>query len=379
MAKEKKRKRRSSGRLTIFVILLLLAVLAVFLCTQMGSSSLRRFSYQVFDRVTGDGSDATIKFTENDANLYSFVDGKLAVISPNILSVYELSGSTSFSSPVSLRTPAVSSSESSFLAFDLGGLNYYLADDDEILFTGSAESKILNANLNESGDFTITTDSPDCKSLVTAYNSDYEAVYKFHSSEKYVFDAAISPDEKTIAIISYGTTEGSFCTDLSLCHTNEASFFSTISLGESMPLKISFISDDKLSVICDDRLLLYNDDGSLICEKAYSGLNLQSFSIAYDNHISVLLSDSLPSTKKQLLILDTDGNAKTLDITDDVFYISTAGKFTALMFENKCVVYKNDLTEHCLVETSADIFKCLANTDGSILLLSDNSATFFVK
>ena len=376
---EKKRKPRFSKRLIIFSSLLILVCLIIALITFLGSASLRRLSYWIFDGVRGDGTEETISFNENPANLFAFTDGKLSVISPDLLSVYELAGSSSLSAPAILRQPALSASSTAFLAYDLGGLNYYIADDDEVLLSGTADSKILNANLNESGAFTITTDTPDFKALVTAYDSDFKTIYKFHSSEKYVFDAALSPDCEIIAVANYGTSNGSFETSLSLCRTNEKSFFATVSLGSSMPLNISFISDDKISVVCDDRLLLFDDVGKQIAEIKYENATLEAFSSAYDNHISVLLSNNLSTGNKKLIVLQTDGSSKAFDTNDTTFSLSASGEYTALLYAEKCVVYKNDLSVHCEVKTSSKISRCLANDDGSLLLLSDTSAVFFVK
>jgi len=376
---EKKRKPRFSRRITIFSILLALVCLIIFLTTFLGSASLRRLSYWIFDGVNGDGTEETIKFNENPSNLFAITDGNLSVIAPDLLSVYELAGSSSLSAPALLRRPALSASTSAFLAFDLGGLNYYLADEDEVLLSGTADSQIINANLNDSGAFTITTSSTDFKALVTAYDSDFKVIYKFHSSEKYVLDAAISPECEKIAIINYGSSNGVFETTLSLCHTNETSFFATIPLGSSIPLNISFITDDKICIICNDRLLLFNDNGKLITEINYENSTLQTYSTAYDDHTSILLSNDRSPEKKKLIVMGINGKKKELDITGEIYSLSAAGEYTALLYDEKCIVYDDELSPHCEVETLPKISKCLANDDGSVLLLSDNSAIFFVK
>ncbi len=377
-AKAKKRKWRFKGRLIIFLTLLITMCLVLFLTNFLGFASLRRLSYRIFAGVNGNGTEETIKFNENQSNVYAFTGDTLSVVSPDILSGYDLSGSTLFSSPALLRTPAISSTEAAFLAYDLGGLNYYIADENKILLSKTTDSRILNANLNILGSFTIITDSPDCKTLVTAFNSDHETIFKFHSSQKYVFDAAISPSEKTIAIATYGTTDGSFESGFSLCRTNEDSFFSTTSLGTSIPLKVSFISPDRISVICNDKALIFNDSGKLISEISYNNATLKNFSVSY-GHISILLSSSGNTTDTQLIIIDSEGSNKTAVFSDDILSISSAGDYTAVLSETKCVVYNKDLSKHCEIKTSPKISKCLVKSDGSILLLSDNSAIFYVK
>ncbi|MBQ6846319.1 MAG: hypothetical protein IJO61_04235, partial [Oscillospiraceae bacterium] len=81
---EKKRKPRFSRRITIFSILLALVCLIIFLTTFLGSASLRRLSYWIFDGVNGDGTEETIKFNENPSNLFSITDGNLSVIAPDL-------------------------------------------------------------------------------------------------------------------------------------------------------------------------------------------------------------------------------------------------------------------------------------------------------
>jgi len=377
-AKQRKRK-PLSGRFAVFFTILLFVCTVIFLNNRFASGSLRRISYWIFNGVRGDATEATINFDANEYNKFAVLKGNLCVISPEKLSVYKLSGKELLSEPVLLRSPAVSTSDSRFIAYDLGGLNYYIANNRELLFSGTCDSQILNANMNKSGDVAIVTDSDDCKSLVTVYDSHFEAIYKFHSSEKYVFDAAVSPNGKTVAIASYGTEEGIFESTLLLGKTNSDSFYNEIPLGDSIPLKVTYHTDSKILVICNDKTVLYNSDGTLFSEISYGELPLRSFSESKGKHIGLLLDNYQNGGNSRLVIINSNGESRILDFDEDVYSISCSGLLTSVQFSDKCSVYKNDLSLHSEFMIPTSISRCITNSDGSVLSVGENFATLYIE
>ena len=93
----------------------------------------------------------------------------------------------------------------------------------------------------------------------------------------------------------------------------------------------------------------------------------------------IVLNTGLRPENMELVVLGDDGKSKSIVITEAIFSLSTAEGYTALLYDEKCTVFNNDLTAHCEVPTSSKISDCLVNDDGSVLLLSDNSAIFYVK
>lgn len=380
MADKRKDKKRLSGRFAIFITILLFVCTILLFNNRLSAGSLRRLSYWIFNGVRADATEVTINFDADNFNRFEIISDNFCVISPDNISVYKLSGKSVVSSPVLLRNPAVSSSGSRFLAYDLGGLNFYVGNRKKILYSQQLETKIINANMNASGHFSVVTDVEDAKNLVTFYNSNFKPIYKFYSSEKYIFDAAISPNAKTGAILTYGTENGAFHSTLSFCRTNAEGFYSEASLGSSMPLRVSFQSDRKVLVICDDRTLLFNSDGTLISETSHNGLSLKAYSEAYKNHTAVLLDNYENGGNTQVVLINNDGSESgRLDFDEDIYSISSAGNYTALQFSDKCAVYKNDLSLHSEFPITADIAKCIVNADGSVISIGENFATLYVK
>ncbi|MBR5543717.1 MAG: hypothetical protein IKU65_06450 [Oscillospiraceae bacterium] len=380
MAAKKTRKKRLSGRFAIFFTILLIVCTVLFLNNRVTSGSLRRLAYLIFSGVRADATETTVNFDENDYNRFFVHSGNLCVLSPEKLSVYKISGNTSFSSPILLRNPAVTSGSSRFLAYDLGGLNYYVFTKDKLLTSGTSSTKIISANMNKSGNFAIVTDGDNSKNLVTVYNTSFEPIFKFHSTEKHVFDAAVSPSGKTLAVITYGASEGQFESALALCKTDSDGFFSTFSLGNSTPLKLSFLSESRVLLVCDNKTLLFSNDGSLLSEISHKGLPVKSLSSITEKHIAILLDNYQNGGNSKVLLLRNNGDLiGELDFDEDIFSVSTAGNYISLQFSNRCTVYKNDLTVVSEFEIPTSVSRCIVSKDGSVLSISNNSATLFVK
>lgn len=377
-AKEKKRK-ALSGRFAVFFTILLFVCTVIFLNNQFSSSSLRRISYWIFNGVRGDSTEIAVSFDENEYNRFSLLNGNLTVVSPERISVLKLSGASTLSEPVILRSPAVESSKSRFVAYDIGGLNFYIANNKSILFSDSAKAPILNANMNKSGDLILITDAEDCKTLLTVYDTEFRDIYKFHSSEKYVFDASLSPNGKSIAIAAYGTENGTFSTTLMLGKVNASEFYSSIPLGDSMPLKVFHHSDNKIVVVCDDRTLSFDNDGNLIYEVSHNNLPVKSFDFVYGNHLAVLLDNYQNGGSCKLLLIKSNGEYSSLDIDEDVYSMSCAGKYTCIQLADKCINYKEDLTINNEFDIPTSVAKCLVNSDAAVLSLGDNFGTLYIE
>lgn len=380
MAKKQGDKKGLSGRFAIFITLLLVVCTVVLLNNRFSSGSLRRVAYWIFNGVRADATEVTVSFDANNFNRFNLLSGNLCVVSPDEISVSKLSGKELFTSPVILRNPAISSSSSRFIAYDLGGLNFYVANKKGILFSDETESKIINANMNSQGAFSLITDSEDSKSLVTLYNSSFKPIYKFHSSDKYVFDAAISPNSKSAAILTYGTNNGEFESLFSLCKIDSDGFYAQATLGSSVPLSVSYHSDRKIFVTCDDRAILFGNDASVISEIPFDGLSMKAFDSEPGNHTAILLDNYENGGNTRVLFVGGDGTLTgSLDFDEDIYSISCAGDYTALQFSDKCAVYKKDMSLHCEFKTTADVSRCIANSDGSVICISNNFATLYVK
>lgn len=380
MSSKEKKSKRLSGRFAIFFTILLFVCVIIFLNANSSSASIRRIAYWVFSGVRGDASEATVSFDENEGNRFISLGGNLGIISSEELSVYKLSGSKSMSEPVLLRNPCVVSVSPRYLAYDLGGRNFYLANRKKILAIGSCDSKILNANMSNNGGFTVTTDSADCKSLVTVYDFSGKPTYKFHSSEKYVFDAAVSPSGKCVAILTYGTSEGRFESSLRFGKIDSDGFYANLSLGGSVPLALCYNSDGRVSVVCDDRFLVCNNNGEIVGEMSFDGLTPKAFTNPQNKNTAILLNDYRNGGAYKLLVLKPNGELlSSAEISEDVYSISAAGNYIAVQYSDKCIIYKSDMSTHCEFMIPNSVNKCIVQPNGSVLLISGNSATLYVS
>lgn len=377
-AKNKKTK-CLSGRFAVFITILLFVCTIIFLNTKFSSGSMRRIAYWIFNGVQGDATESSISFDSNEFNQYTVLNGNLCVVAPEKISSYKLSGKQNISIPVLLRSPAVVPSKNYYIAYDLGGLNFYVVNNNKLLFSETCESKILNVNANKSGDFSVITDGTDCKNLVTFYSQEFIPYYKFHSSDNYVADAAISPNGKDAAIVTYGAKDGSFTSTLCLAHTVEDGFYKTIDLGDIVSLQLSYISDRRILLVSDIGTYVYDSDGNVISNVSFDNLSLKAFSIG-DKQTAILLDNYSNGGNSKLILIDKSGKkTKELDFETDVFSISCAGKYTTVQFSDRCVLYDNNGEIYCEFMIPASVTKCIANKDGSVISVGENYATLFIK
>ena len=183
-AAQKRRKRKTGilGRFIIYIIILLFVSLTIFFLNRTGANSVLRLIYMLGSGITGDMTEeASISFDMHEMNEFHAFKRGLAVISPNQLSVYKMSGENSFRA-LAVSFPAVSGCNDSFAVYDRSGTGFW-SQTAKILMREEAPAKISKITMNKNGAFTLITDGPDCKSMVTVYNSSMNTVYKLYLSE----------------------------------------------------------------------------------------------------------------------------------------------------------------------------------------------------
>ena len=200
--KESKKSMRMSKRFIIFFAIFAAVCLFALFQAKNGGISLSRIIYMVGNGISGNAESTSIAFDSNDNNLFHLSRSGLFVLTPDGLRVYGISGEEKSFTPLAYRNPAVDGAGKNVVVFDRGGTSFLITNGKKVLFEGKAPAPIISMSINRSGAFSLVTDGPDCKNLVTVYNKNFDIAYKLYSTDEYVASAAVSADAKKMATLS---------------------------------------------------------------------------------------------------------------------------------------------------------------------------------
>lgn len=379
MAKKKKKtKIKKNNRFVLFFSILVIVALLVTFGTKYGGGSLKRIIYLIGTGITGVAEESTISFDESSANRFHAVSGGFVVLSADGVHIYDLSGKEKNYFTLSYHSPSMTGSKNAIVAYDRNGQEYTVMNKKKILLNGKTDAPIINLTMNRENAFSVVTAGPECKALVTVYSPKFKELYKLYSTEQYILAAPISNNLKYMATLGFSAGSGEFNGMISFYKLDTEGAIATIPLNDCMPISASFMQNGNLSVLCEDRMLIYTEKGELLREISFDGLTISKPSLDSKKISAVLLStNSLGGTSRLIVSRDAD-EPKIMNFAEDIFDISTAGDYTALLLSNRIVVYNSDLELHHTFPLAQSAKSCIMREDGTVFAVGANFANLLI-
>lgn len=386
----KKKKGRFFVRLVLFLIalaMILCAVAAIAFRDTLNLDSLKRwFHYRAL--VLSDSGQAEAFLYDGDlTDTFAVLDGDLLVCSKNAISLYSGSGTRYVSEAISLDNPIVDTNGSLAVVYDAGGSNLYVLGQRELIWSTTELNTILSARLNANGQLTVVTQASGYRGAVTVYDASYQPVMSVRLSSAFVMDAALSDDGHTLAILTIGQEEGDFSSSLSLYTLNsaagsveESTDFSpeqVFRLGGDVILSLRH-TEDLVWALGERGLSTLSHDGSSSYTD-WSDRYLKSFDLSGNDFSAALLGKYRAGSQAVLLVTDKAGSTLgRMDVNEQVLSLSVAGNYIAVLTGDRLDIYTQDLTLYASLDGTQGARKVLLMEDGSAILISADSASFYV-
>ena len=383
-AKKRKRAPQFLLRLVLFLVsvaVVLGAVAVVVFRDSLNLDSIRRWIHYRTLSISDSGRAESFPYDGSLDDTFAVLDGDLLVCSPNTISLYSGSGTRYVSQSVSMDNPVVDTNGSLAVVYDAGGDELYVLGQRELIWQGEDLDSILSARLNRSGYLTVVTQSSGYRGAVTVYDASYAPLVRIDLSSAYVMDAALSDDGQTLAILTVGQDNGVFSSTLSLyaldagddgAFTPDQSF----SLGSAVVLATRH-TQDQVWMVSDRGLYLSNHAGQTVAAD-WSSLYLKRYTLAGDGFAAALLGKYRAGSQAQLWVVDSQGEKRTLDIDQQVLSLSAAGRYVAVLTGDRLDIYTADLEPYATLEGTQGARAVLLLEDGSAILISADTASFYV-
>lgn len=382
---EKKRKKpRFIARLLLFLlalILLLAAVTAVVFRDQLNADSIKRWFHYRSLVLSDSGQAESFPYDGDLTDTFATLNGDLLVCSRNAISLYSGSGTRYVSQSVSMDNPVVDTNGSLAVVYDAGGSELYVLGQRQLVWTAEGLESILSAHLNKSGQLTVVTQSGGYRGKVTVYDSTYQPMMSVNLSSAFVMDAALSDDGKTLSILTVGQEDGTFSSQLALYTLNTSAGGDfvpdlTSSLGGNVVIATRHTADYVWSV--GDQGLDITDHKGNTSSIDWSDRYLKRYTLGGDNFAAALLGLYRAGSQAELCTVDSSGNRRTVEYSEQVLSLAAAGRYVAVLTGDRLDIYTSDLTLYDSLEGTQGARTVLLMSDGSAILISADTASFYV-
>lgn len=315
-----------------------------------------------------------LSFDEGLGNLYGFYGGKLAILSPERLALYNTSGSETFSRAVSMEHPALDTSDGRVAAYDRGG-RLLLSDGTDILL--ELDGPVLGAKLNSRRWLAVITAQTGYRGVATVYDDKCRQRYSWFSAKRYILDAAVSPNGKRLAVVSAAQDGETLSSFLTLHDTGKKDEPETeFKIAGGLALSVLVPDNNHVCVITEGGAEFFSESEKL---GAYSCGDRIFMEYAASSELLVLrLKHSETAQVSELVVLDFEGNpAATLSVGGGVRALSAQGGYFSVLAGSTLEIYNRKGEKVDSLGDCSSVREIAQQPDGSVYLITGDSARLY--
>ncbi len=365
-----------------------LVVLAVGLCLvvlvafrdRLNMDSIKRWFHYRSLTLSDNGQSEAFAYDGSVNDTFAALDGDLLVCSGNAISLYSGSGARYIHQEVNLENPVVSTNGSMAVVYDAGGSSLYVLGQRTLVWSAEGLEPILSARLNRNGQLTVVTQEGGYRGMVTVYDASYRPLMSVNLTSAFVMDAALSDDGRTLATVTAGQAEGAFATGLELYAMDYASGSYqpdvNCSLGGGVALDVRHTAS-AVWVLSDHGLTITSHEGQT-ARVDWSDRYLRRYTLSGDGFAAALLGRYRAGSQAELWVVDQQGERRVLELNEQVMGISAAGRYLAVLTGDRLDIYTDKLELYSTLKGTKGARTVLLLPDGSAILVSVDSAGFYV-
>ena len=372
-------KKRGLARRLLSLLLVLCAVLAVVVLTTMEDgrhfASLRRWLMYGESSATRD----VYIYAADASNRYGRLGDCLLVVSPNTAQMCLDDGTILYDLSLNMASPQVSAGSRLASVCDAGGDTLYVLDRNGVRRTMKTERGLCYyaARLNEGDYLAVTEQKGGYKASVSVYDADGEIVFHFDSHDSYISDAVVTPDCRSVVMVSLDSQDGAFASRLLVYDLDSARQTGNIPIRDGLVQDLSCIGKRVLS-LCDKRFTITGLDGERLLDRPYGNLYLHKYALTGADFCALLLGRYQSGNICTLTTYDLERQLASLELAEEVLDMSAAGDSLAVLYGESLVVYDRELQERARLASTDYAGQVRMEEDGTVLLISGTSAWRFL-
>ncbi len=328
------------------------------------------------------GESAPFSHAGGDKLSIAYLNSGVVTASAAGAHYYGLDGQQLAEEVRSLENPVLTASLSTAVVYDAGNQSLFAFRDGEKNFSLSLEggADLLSARPNDGGWLAVTAQQSGYKGAVTVYDRRGEPVIQISLSSTFAVDAAISPDGRTVAVVTIGQENGTFFSRLLLYSVDKTEPFAQLDLGGMTVLDMDF-DLGVVWLVGEDRLLTVSltPEGETVQTCFFSPSYLKGCSLGGDGFAFLLMGRYRSGSADQALLVDSSAQVvQSIALTGQVLDYAAAGEYCALLTGSQLSVYNTSLEFVAGVENSRAARRVDLNTNGSALLANDQQAWLYI-
>lgn len=362
--------------LTLVLALVLTAVMLFALLDRTAFDGLRRSVAYLRAQKDETGCAQLYSYSGTGSDCYALLDGSLLVASEQEITLLGENGGAIYHTALQFSKVAVTACDDWAIAYDIGGRELYLFTGKGLVKQLTLEGEVYAVQMGRDGRFAVTLKKSGYKTAACVYNGKGELLYVFNSAENYLMTAAVSDNGKYLASAAMSQNEGSFVSSLLLHRLNSDSLTASGVLDGGVYTLGSV--DGRFCAATEKALCFVKTDGS-VASYDFESATLSRCSLGGGSFAAVVLENYRSGGRTHLVTVDTAGEElASAEAAGEVLDISASGRYLAVLYSDKLVIYDRKLQECSVLEDVSSARRVLMRADGSAVLVGTNSASLYL-
>lgn len=387
MAKEASAKKPKKANI-IFRLLALLVTAALVLGAlalvvhrdRLNLNALKRWlSYRNLD-TSQTGQAEPFTHAGGDKLSVAYLDNGVLLSSSAGAHYYSFSGEKYAEEVLTMDNPVLAASSNSGVVYDAGGQSLFLFRGTEEVFDLSLEgdADLLSARVNDNGWLAVTAQQSGFKGAVTVYNASGERVIRISLSSTFLVDAVLSPDNKTVAVVTMDQDGGSFHSEVLFYPVNKTEPTARVSLDQSAVLDMDY-EENALWVLGEDCLMTVHPETETLHTHSFGRAYLKGCDLNGDGFALLLLGRYRAGSADQALTIAPDGSVQAhLDLNTSVLDYDSAGSYCSILTGSQLQIYTSYLEPYAALDATLGARYTALNQNGSALLADTQQAWLYI-
>ena len=294
---------------------------------------------------------------------------------------YSLSGELYAEQVLSMEHPILSSSNRCGVVYDAGGQSLFLFRQAQQAFSLSLEGSgdLLSARVNDNGWLAVTAQQSGYKGAVTVYDDKYEKVIQISLSSTFVVDAALSPDCKTVAVVTINQKGGSFSSQILLYPINQTQPSAALDLGNMMVLDMDFESE-LLWILGEEQLTIIHTNDNSMHSYSFDQQYLKGCDLDGDGFALLLLGRYRTGNADTAVTIDkTAQKLASLPLSKQVLDFDCNAGYCSLLTGSDFSIYNPLFEPHTSLENTQGARYTALDQSGNALLANSQQAWLYIS
>ena len=182
---------------------------------------------------------------------------------------------------------------------------------------------------------------------------------------------------RQMAAVTMGQSQGSFTSSIVLYKLDRQEAYATCDLAGVAVYDLGLVGK-RYCAVAEDSLHFIDQKGRAAASYSYDGGVLRRCSLGGDGYAAVLLGRYKVGSQLRLVTVNSDGKELgSLDLDGDVLSMSACGRYVAVLFADRLVIYNKNLKEYATLQGVSSAGDVLMRSDGSAVLAGSAAASVY--